>query len=128
MYRENIAVKSVNFIFKDIIFDILYWPIWWYSIGLGKAFGNMKDTIAQGGREVALVVWIKNLFVPMFGQDDWQGRIISFFMRLVQIIFRSIAFLFWVFFAVIVFLFWPLLPVFIVFQILLNFGLLDNLW
>lgn len=128
MYRENIAVKSINFIFKDIIFDILYWPIWWYSIGLAKAFGNMKDTIAQGNRELALGIWVKNLFVPMFGQTDWQGRLISFFMRLVQIIIRFVAFLFWIVFAMVVFLFWPFLPLVIVLQVLLNLGLFGKLW
>jgi len=40
---------------------------------------------------LAIGVWTKNIFVPMFGMHDWQSRIISFFMRVVQIIGRSIA-------------------------------------
>ena len=39
---------------------------------------------------LAIKVWIKNIFVPMFGMHDWQSRIISFFMRVVQIIGRAI--------------------------------------
>jgi len=47
---------------------------------------------------VGLRVWLKNLFAPMFGQTDWQGRLISFFMRLavlggrlLQVFFGSVA-------------------------------------
>ena len=39
---------------------------------------------------MAISVWIKNIFVPMFGQNDWQSRLISIFMRSVQIVGRSI--------------------------------------
>ena len=44
---------------------------------------------------LALGVWIKNIFVPMFGQRDWQSRLISVFMRIVNIVGRSIALFFW---------------------------------
>jgi hypothetical protein len=41
-------------------------------------------------------LWLANLFTPMFGQRDWQGRIISFVMRLVQLMGRTIGFCVWV--------------------------------
>lgn len=46
--------------------------------------------IASYAKSLALRVWIKNLFVPMYGMYDWQSRLISFFMRLAQIVFRGI--------------------------------------
>lgn len=36
-------------------------------------------------------IWLKNFFVPMYGQYDWTGRLISVFMRLVILIGRFIA-------------------------------------
>lgn len=57
------------------------------------------ETIKGYSRTLAIRVWIKNIFVPMFGMHDWQSRLISFFMRVVQIIGRSIALLIFTFAA-----------------------------
>ncbi len=128
MVKENLLVKSVKFIFRDLILDILYWPVWWYSDGLKKAWQSMKNTISLGNKELGLSIWVKNILKPMFGQYDWQGRIISFFMRLFQIIVRSFLLMFWIVFAFIVFLVWLILPLFLLFQVLYNTGLLGNIY
>lgn len=127
MIQENLALKSIKFIFKDIVFDILSWPVWWYTAGVLKAIKRMSGVISQGNQELALSVWAKNIFTPMFGQYDWQGRLISFFMRLFQVIFRSIIFVLWILVAFIGFIFWLVLPLAIVYEILFNLGLLENL-
>lgn len=54
-------------------------------------FQGSVTTLRGYARYFAIEVWIKNIFVPMFGQHDWQSRLISVFMRLVQIIGRSLA-------------------------------------
>ena len=123
MQKENIAVKSIKFVFKETLLDVLHFPIWWYSLGLKKAFYQMTNTITQGNESLGVTIWLKNIFKPMFGQYDWQGRIISFLMRVFQIIFRFILLLFWIIFSVVIFLFWIGLPLFIMFQVLFNFGI-----
>lgn len=129
MVKENIALKSFKFILKDVFGDIIYWPIWWYAGGLKKAWARMFNTIANGSEELGLAVWVKNLFKPMYGQFDWQGRLISFLMRFFQIIFRTIILLFWVIFALIIFLFWLILPIFLVVEVLFNLGVFGGkLW
>ena len=70
MVKENILLKSFKFIVKDIVLDFLYWPIWWYSAGLIKAFKRMTGFISQGNSELGVTLWLKNIFVPMFGQHD----------------------------------------------------------
>lgn len=74
--------------FAQLIFDIVFAPIWWYTTGFVKflrwAFVFEKDRF----QKVGVYVWIRNIFVPMYGERSKSGRIISFFMRLVQIIFR----------------------------------------
>lgn len=87
------------------------------AVFCGQRFKN-------GAKVIGLNVWLTNLFRPMFGVRDWQGRIISFFMRLVQIIFRSIATLIWVVIMLAVFIIYLLLPVFIVYQIGLVAGII----
>jgi hypothetical protein len=127
MYRENLALKSGKFIFTELFIDVGMFPIWWYTTGLKKAFFRMLNTVAQGNQELGLSVWLKNIFKPMYGQYDWQGRLVSFVMRLAQIFFRSILLVFWIIFSVIIFLFWLVLPAFIIFQIILNLGFVHPL-
>ncbi|MFH0779765.1 MAG: hypothetical protein V1928_02795 [Parcubacteria group bacterium] len=120
MYRENIALKSVKFVLKETVADIVRFPVWWYAAGTKKAFKKMVGSIASGDRTLGLSIWVKNIFTPMFGQYDWQGRIISFFMRLFQIIVRMVLWLLWIIFSAVLFLFWLILPVLIILEILFN--------
>ncbi len=100
----------VQRVLLDAILDLLYFPLWWYTGGVVHSIRWCADFFRDGNRTLAPGLWLKNLFVPMFGQYDWQGRIISFFMRSVQLIFRSIALLFWFFICASLFLVWLILP------------------
>ena len=59
---------------------------------------------------LGLAVWAKNLFTPMYGQQDFMGKFISFFIRLIQIIVRSIFMLFWLIVGLVWLVFWIALP------------------
>ena len=76
-----------------LVTDILMFPVWWYSQGLILMLRGAKETVIGYAKYFSIDVWMKNLFVPMFGQRDWQSRIISVFMRLFQIIARSLGLL-----------------------------------
>ena len=67
--------------------------------------------LRRGNSSLGVLLWLKNLFVPMFGQRDWQGRLVSVFMRLVQVIARGVAFVAWIIFITIVLALWALAPV-----------------
>ncbi|MFH0856875.1 MAG: hypothetical protein V1860_03190 [bacterium] len=109
---DTLLKESAKYIFLDIIGDIFYFPLWWYTRGAKKAFIFCANGIKDVEKYLALSVWMKNIFTPMFGQYDWQGRIISFFMRLFQIIFRSLFLLIWAILYTILFLMWLALPIF----------------
>ena len=104
--------------------DIFFFPVWWYTSGLFQFLLKIKEFIVNRERGLALSVWIKNIFTPMFGQNDWQGLLISFFIRLVQIIFRTIVMIFWLLVALILICIWLALPILIIYQILFQLGLL----
>lgn len=95
----------------ESILDIFYFPLWWYTGGVVHSVRWCAQFFMQGNHSLAPMLWLKNLFVPMFGQYDWQGRIISFVMRFFQFCFRSLALLFWFFICVVLFLGWLALPV-----------------
>ena len=77
MVEKSIARKSIKFILQDIVGDVLFWPIWWYTTGVIESFYRMTDTIVQSNLEFGLTIWIKNIFVPMYGDYSWQGRLVS---------------------------------------------------
>lgn len=98
-------------LFGEALLDLVYFPVWWYTSGLRYAGGRCFEWLKAGNRALAPVLWLQNLFVPMFGQTDWQGKIISFFMRFVQILARSTALLAWAGTSVLFWLIWILLPI-----------------
>ena len=113
--------KMIFSILIDGIKTILYFPVWWYSKGFLKVLKGSADFIKDIEQTFGFMIWVKNLFVPMFGQKDIAGRLISFFLRLVQIIFRGIALLIFILLVFIFIIIWLILPIFVIYQILINF-------
>lgn len=105
-------------IIAEIIWEIIYFPIWWYTEGLINNLIKAKNFISNKEKSLALLVWIKNIFHPMYGQYDWPGVIISFFIRSFQIIVRSLFLLFWTLFIILLLFLWLILPLFIVYEII----------
>lgn len=95
------AMPMIAAIIVSWFWELIYFPFWWYTEGflqLSRAlFGYLGDEFTGLG----IAVWSRNLFIPMYGQRDIGSRLISFFMRLVQIIFR---FLYWLLLSCLVFL------------------------
>ncbi|MBU4347740.1 hypothetical protein KJ586_03045 [Patescibacteria group bacterium] len=116
MLTNNFAVYGVK-ILAELARDIVFFPLWWYSKGLVQLLLKLKVFLKNREKSLALLVWIKNIHKPMYGQYDWQGMLISFFMRLFQIIVRGIAMLFWLAAAFIFFWIWVLLPIFVMYEI-----------
>ena len=97
-------------ILARVIWDFLYFPIWWYSAGLLKTLRGVGNFYREQEASLNFLVWFKNIFVPMYGQYDMAGRLVSFFIRLVQIIYRGIAMLVVIIFGVIFTAFYLALP------------------
>lgn len=119
--KRNYYKMSFIYIVQSFLNEVLtffYFPIWWYTKGIFVAFKGMKEAFVIGNRNLAVTLWIKNWFVPMFGQHDWQGRIISVFIRTVQIIIRSILFVLWSIVVVFGFLLWVFGPLICIVEII----------
>jgi len=104
-------ILIIQRIFFEAVLDFFYFPLWWYSGGLVQALKWCFNLFLSGNDSLLPFVWLKNLFVPMYGQYDWQGRIISFLMRFVQFVFRSLALSVWVMICFLFFCVWLLIPV-----------------
>lgn len=65
-------------------------------------------------------LWLKNIFVPMYGQRDFQGRVASFFIRFVNVIVRSVSLLMWFAVCVIFFATWIAIPLFVGYMFIIS--------
>jgi hypothetical protein len=88
-------------IFLETIGQVVYFPVWWYTRGFVSVLGFVGRSIYNQYESLGLGVWLKNLFVPMYGINDWAGRLISLLIRLFMIFFRG---LFLIFFIILFFL------------------------
>jgi len=117
MLTNNFAWYSVK-ILSELVNEIIYFPAWWYSTGLVKLTIILKKFIINKEKSLALMVWVKNIFRPMYGQYDWAGVLISFGMRVFQILVRSIAMIFWLLLALFALCFWLILPLLVIYEII----------
>ena len=88
MKKYDLVAKLI---FIDLIGSVVEFPLWWYSTGLLLVVDNFKQILNYRYKQYAFGVWIKNFFVPMYGQFDLTGRLISVFMRIVIIGGRFVA-------------------------------------
>lgn len=117
MLHNNLKLYTFQ-IFTELVMDVLMFPIWWYGRGFWQWGKALLGFLKERERGIGLLVWIKNVFRPMYGQTDWQGKLISFVVRLVQIIFRSVVMLIWLLIALCLLLSWLVLPIFVIYEIL----------
>ncbi|MFA5062093.1 MAG: hypothetical protein WC526_03020 [Patescibacteria group bacterium] len=110
-------------LFLEIILDFFYFPLWWYTKGTLHAAKWCLNLFRSGNQNLAPGLWLANIFVPMFGQYDIQGRIISFIMRFFQIIIRTIGLMFWLAVCLLLFLVWLALPLAVVYGFLHPFSI-----
>lgn len=118
------AQKVTGGLIRDVLLDtlreILYFPIWWYSRGLRLAAGFSWQRIKNMEARLGVKVWVVNIFKPMFAQRDIAGVLISFFMRIFQIIVRSLILFFWIFIMIFIPLIWIVFPLIVFFGIIFN--------
>ena len=113
------VLTQVGRAFLVVLFEAVTFPWWWYSAGLRRVGAWAGRTLKGWERAVGLRLWARNLFVPMFGQTDWQGRFISFFMRLSILLGRTLQVVFGSLAVLIVVLAYLAFPPFVIAQVVL---------
>src|SRR3989338_393422 len=101
---------TLRAVLLSTIADFFYTPIWWYTRGLWKQVRGIIGSVVARQEALAIDVWVKNIFVPMYGQYDFAGRAISFFMRGAQIVGRMIILIIWGFLLLAWFFAWVVMP------------------
>lgn len=86
---EQSSFPHFSKVIFTIVWDFVYLPIWWYSRGFLDLSRRFWLFVRKREASLGFLVWLRNIFVPMYGQSDFAGRLISFFIRFVQVIFRG---------------------------------------
>ena len=94
MAQSN-AGLAMRYFFGDFIGGIVLFPVWWYTRGLLVALNGAVGAFASANRNIGFTVWLKNLFVPMYGETELSGRLVSFAVRLGVLVFRGLGVLLW---------------------------------
>lgn len=122
---KNILTQASKLLILDYITEILYFPVWWYGAGLKNALNFFIRGVMEADRFTGFSLLLRNIFKPMFAQYDKQGRIISFVMRLVLIIYKGLTLILLVIFYLVTLVFWLGLPILVVWGLSYN---LPTLW
>lgn len=122
---NNIFFSALKYVIVDVILNVLYFPVWWYTKGLFKIGFFIVNEIKEYANRLSIPILFKNLFTPMFGQYDIGGRIISFFVRIAQFFVLLAFMIIWVILLIILFLFWALFPIVVVYYILFHLGITE---
>jgi hypothetical protein len=97
------------------------WPVWWYTKGLALVAGGVVAAIRGQAKSISITVWVKNLFVPMYGLHDWQSRLISFVARTATIAGKGFMLGVWSLVMVVALLVYIAFPVALVAAIVMQF-------
>lgn len=95
MSTTSTPVLAFRYAIMDVLGGIVLFPFWWYSVGAVTVMSWAGSSIRETSRLFGLGVWVRNLFVPMYGDTSFVGRAISFGIRLIMIVVRGLAVACW---------------------------------
>ncbi len=106
----------------EFFLDLIYFPLWWYTGGILYILKTCGDLIKAGNQMLGPGLWLRNLFVPMFGQRDFQGRAVSVLIRFGNFVFRSIGLIMWLMIVFVLLLLWVMVPLLVGYMFILSLG------
>ncbi len=117
--------QTIRFIFVDLIWQTLYFPIWWYTQGAYHILKLIFKEIKEFAYSLNLGILFRNLFTPMYGFRDLGSRVISFFVRIVYFFILLVITVIWLVLLIVIFFVWLILPAFVLYNLLYQLKLVD---
>ena len=120
----QLLMTALQTVYKDILMNALYFPIWWYTKGTAKFFNYIIAEIRDFAKGLNISVLFKYLLKPMYGYFDFWSRVISFLVRIVHFFVLFLITIIWTIILFVLFFIWLILPVFVLYNVLLFSGIL----
>ncbi len=108
---QSTAVRATTFILRELIGEVLYFPVWWYTRGLAGTTRSLVNQWSGLLNRLSIVILLKNMGRPMYGDYTRSGRAISFFFRIFLVVIRSIVLALWTVVELAAWLGWILGPI-----------------
>lgn len=89
VYTETMSVPLGVFVRRDLTSAVAF-PLWWYGDGLLGVLAWMRASLQAEWRALGIGLWVRSLFLPMYGVTDISGRVISVVARLFVILGRAV--------------------------------------
>lgn len=115
------TLTMVGRLLLSFVYDVVYAPVWWYTEGLVWCIAGLGRSARNAWNSAGVGLWMKNIFVPMYGQTDFWGRLISFLIRVANIFGRFVWVLVWVLVLIVAWCVWMLVPIGAWFLIIASF-------
>jgi hypothetical protein len=112
--RTAHATAAIRFLAVDLVGSFLYFPAWWYTRGLVRTGRGCVRAFTAQAEAYGVGIWMRNLFVPMYGQRDLFSRAISVVLRLVVICWYSVLLFAYAALLVAAFVAWVLFPALVI--------------
>ena len=114
MFIYKVFIKDL---FLDVVWEILYFPLWWYSRGLKNTGFFCLRKIKDAWRFSALSIILHSFFKPMFAQRGWDAYVLTLMVRCWQVFWRFVGMSIFSIFWFCIFLAWIILPIFIIYKL-----------
>ncbi len=72
----------------EFLLDVVRFPYWWYSRGLKKVLFWCWQSFRLNRQKLAIGLFMRNFFKPMYQDYSWQGRLISLLARFFILLFK----------------------------------------
>ena len=87
--QQNTLVFGLKFIAIEIIGNILYFPIWWYTRGVLRMGKFCLNALLYIERLFGLTIKLKNIYRPMFQDYTFMGFVLGIVIRIVVLLFTG---------------------------------------
>lgn len=105
------VVGLIRLFLSETLGSIIRFLFWWYTEGLIEAARWCARGLRFRWESAGIAIWVRNFFVPMYGQYDLAGRLVSVVMRFFVLIGRLIGIVFEAIGYALLLVTWVVLPV-----------------
>jgi hypothetical protein len=108
---QSTATRATLFVLRELIGELLYFPVWWYSHGLASTSRALTRKWYNLLNRLAIPILARTMGRPMYGDYTRSGRVISFFFRLLLLGTRLFVLVGWTLMLLLALLAWVLGPI-----------------
>lgn len=119
--------ETIRFLLIDLIGNVVYFPLWWYTTGTIQIIQLITREISGFAKSLNLRILFQFLLTPMYGYNDITSRIISFFVRIGHFAVLLTATIVYTVVLLLLLVLWLVLPIFVLYNLIFHFEMAPEL-